>query len=305
MLLYDQRSKKQSDNFQAKKQARLWRKMVSSSKTPQRDAAQENARIEANMEAERRRVDAIEPGRKLSDPAIMRIHIGKLEEAPISKWTGRPYTPGYAAIVKKRRELPLREAGWFTQILAMLTAGHRVMIVTAPMGSGKSTQIPQMVAWYQDLRNNESSARIVCTQPSNLTARTCGERLRQEMDVAEHRWPEVVGYKYRGIDFTNSSMAIEVTTDEQLLETVLKRPQLLSDDYEFVIVDEAHERTATMDVLLLFLKEEVMRKGSTLRIIVMSATLNVDLFESYFADCPGQPAVVRVKASPRFDVAMY
>ena len=281
-------------------------RMALSSRAPAQAVAQnEYAKAVANKENERKRRLVIEPGRKISDPRVMRDQIIEFERLPINRWTRQPRMLGYAAVAKTRETLSLRQDEQFTQILAMLLAEPRVMIMTAPMGSGKSTQIPQLVAWYQLLRNNENSKGIVCTQPSDLTAKTCGERLRHEMDVAERGYPDIVGYKYRGVKFVDSRTKITIMTDEQLLKSVMMQPQSLSENYEFVIIDEVHERTVATDVLLLFLKEEIKRKDSKLRLIIMSATLDTERFRLYFAEYPRGPAVVRFEVPPRFEVNIY
>ncbi|KAJ6455674.1 P-loop containing nucleoside triphosphate hydrolase protein [Mycena sanguinolenta] len=143
-------------------------------------------------------------------------------------------------------------------------------------GSGKTTQIPQFVA-YSDLPHTKGKL-IACTQPRRVAAMSVAKRVADEMDVQLGRH---VGYSIRFEDMTESGTTfLKYMTDGMLLREAMNDPNL--ERYSTIILDEAHERTLATDILMGLLKA-LAKKRSDLKIIVMSATLDAVKFQKYFS----------------------
>ncbi|MES1922620.1 hypothetical protein MHBO_004137 [Bonamia ostreae] len=144
-------------------------------------------------------------------------------------------------------------------------------------GSGKTTQIPQFLleAGYA-----KSGRIICCTQPRRVAAMSVAKRVSSELDV---KLGEQVGYTIRFDDNTGPSTKLKYLTDGMLLREAMHDPILKK--YSVVIIDEAHERTVSTDVLMGMLKE-VLLKRSDLKLVIMSATLDFEKFQQYFDGAP-------------------
>ncbi|KAJ8094490.1 DEAH-box ATP-dependent RNA helicase prp43 [Marasmius tenuissimus] len=142
-------------------------------------------------------------------------------------------------------------------------------------GSGKTTQIPQFVA-YSDLPHTKGKL-VACTQPRRVAAMSVARRVADEMDVELGRH---VGYSIRFEDMTEAGTTfLKYMTDGMLLREAMNDPNL--ERYSTIILDEAHERTLATDILMGLLKE-IARRRSDLKIIIMSATLDAVKFQKYF-----------------------
>lgn len=161
---------------------------------------------------------------------------------------------------------------------------NQVIVVEAPTGSGKTTQIPQML-FEAGL---DGWGMIGVTQPRRIAAFGVSKRIAQEMEA---NFGGLVGYKMRFDDFTTENTKIKIMTDGILLEELRSDPLLRK--YSILIVDEAHERSLNIDFILGLLKE-VVKERSDFKVIISSATINASLFSSYFNDAP----VVSVQTEP-------
>ncbi|KAI9753468.1 MAG: hypothetical protein M4579_005152 [Chaenotheca gracillima] len=149
-----------------------------------------------------------------------------------------------------------------------------VTIVVGQTGSGKTTQIPQFLeqaGWCAD------GKVIAVTQPRRVAATTVAARVAEEMGC---KLGEEVGYSIRFEDVTSASTRIKFLTDGMLLREALVDPLLSR--YSVIMVDEAHERSLSTDVLLGILKK-ISKKRKDLRIVVSSATLQAEDFLRFFA----------------------
>nr|WP_225314468.1 ATP-dependent RNA helicase HrpA [Marinobacter halotolerans] len=153
---------------------------------------------------------------------------------------------------------------------------HQVVIIAGETGSGKTTQIPKiclnMGLGIQGL--------IGHTQPRRIAARTVAGRIAEELG---ERTGEQVGYQIRFTDTTSEQSRLKVMTDGILLSEVqhdrfLKR-------YDTIIIDEAHERSLNIDFLLGYLKQ-LLPKRPDLKVIITSATIEVERFSEFFGDAP-------------------
>jgi len=175
------------------------------------------------------------------------------------------------------------------EIIALLRA-HPVLIVAGDTGSGKSTQLPQ----YCLEIGRGIEGLIAHTQPRRLAARALAGRIAEELAQPVGR---SVGYRVRFADRVSDGTRLVLMTDGMLLAELNADPMLRR--YDTVIVDEAHERTMNVDLLLGVLKRLVARRAD-LKVIVTSATLDVERMAKFFDDAPvvtasgrGHPIEVR------------
>lgn len=180
---------------------------------------------------------------------------------------------------KTRRRLPI--FGHRAKLVSAI-AQHQVVILVGETGSGKTTQIPQYI--YESDRAN---ARIAITQPRRVAAITVAQRVCEE--VGRGALGETVGYTVRFDDTTSKRTQLKFMTDGMLVREALLFPAL--DRYSVVVLDEAHERTLQTDILFGVVKQ-AMRKRKDLKVVVMSATLDVALFRTFFADF--SPEVIQI-----------
>ncbi|KAF2497028.1 P-loop containing nucleoside triphosphate hydrolase protein [Lophium mytilinum] len=146
-----------------------------------------------------------------------------------------------------------------------------VTIVVGQTGSGKTTQIPQ----YLDQAGWSSKEK--CIAPRRVAATTVATRVAEEMRC---KLGQEVGYSIRFEDATSAATRIKFLTDGLLLREALVDPLLSR--YSVIMVDEAHERSLSSDILLGLLKK-IRKKRSDLRIVVSSATLDAENFLQFFA----------------------
>ncbi|KAM5343065.1 hypothetical protein ACJ41O_014031 [Fusarium nematophilum] len=150
---------------------------------------------------------------------------------------------------------------------------HPVTIIIGQTGSGKTTQIPQFLeraGWCSD------GKIIGITQPRRVAATTVAVRVAEELGCEVGK---DVGYSIRFEDVTSASTKIKFLTDGLLIREALVDPLLTR--YSVIMVDEAHERSISTDILLGLLKK-IRRKRPDLRIIISSATLQAREFLDFF-----------------------
>ena len=152
--------------------------------------------------------------------------------------------------------------------------GCQILVFVGETGSGKTTQIPQFVLF--DEVSSRSRKLVACTQPRRVAAMSVAQRVASEMDVT---LGEEVGYSIRFEDVTGPKTMLKYMTDGMLLREAMHDPDL--NRYSTLILDEAHERTLATDVLMGLLKEVAVRRPD-LKIIIMSATLDAQKFQTYF-----------------------
>lgn len=175
-------------------------------------------------------------------------------------------------------------------------AERQTAIIVGETGSGKTTQIPQLLFQHGYTDNN---LMIGITQPRRMAAITVSQRVAYEMGTDPG---VVVGFKVRFEDMTSESTLIKFMTDGILLREALHDKLLKK--YGVIILDEAHERTISTDILFGVVKaaQEIRNRlgHPELRIIIMSATMDIDHFAEYF----GVPDALLLKGR-EFKVTTY
>ncbi len=161
------------------------------------------------------------------------------------------------------------------EILALL-ARYQVIVVAGDTGSGKSTQLPK-ICWAAGLAER---GLIGHTQPRRIAARSVAERVASELQVP---LGDLVGYHVRFHDQYSKNTRIKLMTDGILLSEIQRDPLLKS--YAVIILDEAHERSLSIDFLLGYLKTLVLKRRD-LKVIITSATLDHTRFAEHFHKAP-------------------
>ena len=151
----------------------------------------------------------------------------------------------------------------------------QILVFVGETGSGKTTQIPQFVL-FDDLPQSRGKL-VACTQPRRVAAMSVAQRVANEMDV---ELGGEVGYSIRFDDCTGPKTILKYMTDGMLLREAMHDHDLTR--YSTIILDEAHERTLATDILMASLKEVALRRPD-LKIIIMSATLDAQKFQTYFS----------------------
>ncbi|WP_428848500.1 ATP-dependent RNA helicase HrpA [Shewanella marinintestina] len=160
--------------------------------------------------------------------------------------------------------------------IAAAIANNQVVIVAGETGSGKTTQLPKICLEL----GLGTRGLIGHTQPRRLAARSVATRIAEEMNTP---LGEAVGFKVRFADAINDTSYIKLMTDGILLAELTNDKYL--NQYDTIIIDEAHERSLNIDFILGYLKN-VLSKRPDLKVIITSATIDVDRFSKHFNNAP-------------------
>src|SRR6185437_3863075 len=176
----------------------------------------------------------------------------------------RPFFPSELPVVAKR------------DLIAKAIVENQVIVLCGETGSGKTTQLPKIC-----LELGRGVAGLIGhTQPRRIAARSVAARIAQELQTTIGH---AVGYKVRFSDHVSPNTYIKLMTDGILLaETQGDR---LLEQYDTIIVDEAHERSLNIDFLLGYLRQLLPRRPD-LKIIITSATIDPQRFSKHFNDAP-------------------
>lgn len=188
------------------------------------------------------------------------------KEAPLGRRTDM-------SIADQRKSLPVYH---FKKQFLQAVKEHQVLVVVGETGSGKTTQLTQYLAEA----GFANDGIIGCTQPRRVAAMSVAKRVAEEVGC---KLGEEVGYTIRFEDCTSPATKIKYMTDGMLQREVLMDPDMKR--YSVIMLDEAHERTISTDVLFALLKK-TMKRRPDFKVIVTSATLDADKFSVYFNSCP-------------------
>ncbi|KAI1401032.1 P-loop containing nucleoside triphosphate hydrolase protein [Hypoxylon fuscum] len=216
-------------------------------------------------------------------------------------------TSGDPSLLKSRKALPI----WThqTEIRTRLQDDD-VLLIVGETGSGKSTQVPQFLCdepWCRRKKARVQSdtvnvgGMIAITQPRRVAATTLAGRVSREMGTplgSSREGP--VGYSVRFDHNVPKGTKIKFLTEGMLLQELLRDPNLRQ--YSAVIVDEIHERSVDVDLIAGFLKQILSsdksgRGGIPLKVVIMSATADVEKIQDFFAPQSSSSAIqlLRIK----------
>ncbi len=160
--------------------------------------------------------------------------------------------------------------------ICALIKKHQVLIVAGETGSGKSTQLPKIcLAAGQGI-----FGQIAHTQPRRIAARAIAARLAEELKVDLGKG---VGYRVRFEEKCSEQDYIRVLTDGMLLAEA--QTDHFLNQYDTIIIDEAHERSLNIDFLFGVIKQ-LLQKRKDLKVIITSATIDTEKFSKHFNDAP-------------------
>lgn len=184
-----------------------------------------------------------------------------------------------------------------SEVIKQAILQNQVTILCGETGSGKTTQLPKICL---DVGLG-IRGKIGHTQPRRLAARAVSQRIAEELNT---QLGNEVGFKVRFSDRSNDDSYIKLMTDGILLAECNHDPFL--NQYDTIIIDEAHERSLNIDFLLGYLRRLIIKRKD-LKIIITSATIDPDRFAVHFDDAPvinvsGRTYPVEVRYRPLLDV---
>jgi ATP-dependent helicase HrpA len=224
----------------------------------------DRSRLAARLRAAESRLDRNHPANEML--AVIADEIARSAEKRAKRLANlpKPTYPDPLPVVEKR------------QIIADAIAANQMTILCGETGSGKTTQLPKICL---DIGRGVDGF-IGHTQPRRIAARSVATRIAQELSTP---LGQAVGYKVRFGDHTLPTSYIKLMTDGILLaETQGDR---LLEQYDTIIIDEAHERSLNIDFLLGYL-HQLLPKRPDLKLIITSATIDPLRFSKHFHDAP-------------------
>jgi HrpA-like RNA helicase len=201
-----------------------------------------------------------------------------------------------ARIRRQARQLPAREPVFVREVCRKLDtdewgvgSGNRVVMIQGGTGSGKSSQIPQILL-------DELGGPVLCTQPRRLAAASIAQRVAQERGC---RLGSEVGYHIGAKRVAGDCTRLLFATCGITLEMLRTGGPAALKDFAFVVLDEVHERSSESDLVLACIHQYMKRELPDLRLVLMSATFDHERYKEYFADVGEGEAVPRIPVPQR------
>jgi ATP-dependent RNA helicase DHX57 len=230
--------------------------------------------IEAGVTSAVKQSHAARPAHAKRTAAQLRTQSAELRK----QFAALRETSAYKAMQPARHRLP---AWQHCDELVNAVKNNSVVVISGETGCGKTTQVPQFL--LDDLLGGDAaaSASLLCTQPRRLAAIGVAERVAAERG---EKCGQTVGYAIRLERKASAATKLLYCTTGVLLRRLAHDPTL--DGVSHIVVDEVHERSAESDFLLVLLRRILRDTRKDLRVILMSATLDADLFARYFGGAP-------------------
>ena len=184
----------------------------------------------------------------------------------------KPYSDKYKELAKKWKMFPVYQK--VHDIINDIN-NNQVLLLTSLTGSGKSVLMPKIV-----LHTLNYNSKIAMTLPKQIIAKSAAEFAASTLDV---ELGQEVGYQYKGSPSNSKSDKTKIlyATDGTIVARALKDPQL--SDFDAILVDEVHEAKTSIHFLI-YLLRETLKLRPNFKIILMSATINTEIFSAYFKD---------------------
>lgn len=177
------------------------------------------------------------------------------------------------SVIEYNEDLPVTQS---LDKIRELLLNNQVVVIAGETGSGKTTQIPKLCLELGFAKQG----LIGHTQPRRIAATSVAKRIAEELHTELGR---LVGYKIRFNDIMSPHTQIKLMTDGIILAELVNDPLL--EQYSCLIIDEAHERSLNNDFILGYLKH-IHKQRPDLKIIITSATIEVERFSKHFGNCP-------------------
>lgn len=216
----------------------------------------------------RRQLHNLEKNSESSDSAV-----DKLTEAIDASVALREQRLAAVPVIEFPENLPIADK---RDTIAAAIRDNQVVVVAGETGSGKTTQLPKICLEL----GRGVRGLIGHTQPRRIAARTVADRIAEELHSTLGK---EVGYQVRFTDHSGPQTYIKLMTDGILLAEVQNDRYL--NKYDTIIIDEAHERSLNIDFLLGYLKT-ILPKRPDLKVIITSATIDVQRFSQHFDNAP-------------------
>ena len=173
----------------------------------------------------------------------------------------------------KQKKLPI-----FNRVKVILDSigSEQVVVISGDTGCGKSTQVPKYI--YLQARSQGRRVKIICTQPRRMAALNLAKRVAIELSES---LGGIVGYQISLDSRQNDRTAILYVTNGIFLQALIHDQNIFS-EVTHVILDEVHERDIDSDFTMIAMKH-LLRGNPQLKLILMSATINTQLFVNYFS----------------------
>ncbi|XP_071743845.1 3'-5' RNA helicase YTHDC2 isoform X2 [Lepeophtheirus salmonis] len=176
-------------------------------------------------------------------------------------------------IQETTQKLPIHN---FKDLIMSSIDTHQVCLVTGPTGCGKTTQIPQYL--LECASDTQNHVRIVCTEPRRFAVLSTAERVALERGES---LGTTVGYQIRLESMTSPKTALYFCTIGILLRSLMGDIESFLHSLTHIILDEVHERSVQTDFLLTVLRE-YLHKFPNIKLILISASTEIDLLTDYF-----------------------
>ncbi|KAI5679650.1 hypothetical protein M9H77_00877 [Catharanthus roseus] len=181
------------------------------------------------------------------------------------------------AMLSFREKLPAYKVK--TEFLNAVAA-NQVLVVSGETGCGKTTQLPQFILEEEISSLRGAHCSIICTQPRRISAISVAARISSERG---ENLGDTVGYQIRLDSERSAQTRLLFCTTGVLLRQLVQDPDLRGVSH--LMIDEIHERGMNEDFLLIIIRDLLPRRPD-LRLILMSATINAELFSKYFGNAP-------------------
>ena len=202
--------------------------------------------------------------------------------------------PKLAELRQKREELPMTQ---YRAKVIDIVSNNTYSIIVGATGSGKTTQVPQILLDKAIAEGYGANCNIICTQPRRIAATSVARRVANER---AEKLQDSVGYHVRfDAKLPQIGGSITYCTAGILLQQLQHSPDDVLDGTSHLVIDEVHERDIVVDFLLIILKKVMTQRvalgKATPKVVLMSATMDTELFAAYFkhtapgsasTDCP-------------------
>ncbi|EGN98639.1 hypothetical protein SERLA73DRAFT_107710 [Serpula lacrymans var. lacrymans S7.3] len=206
----------------------------------------------------------------------------------VAEFEARQGSTAYQAMLSHRNQLPIAK---YREEITSALEYSQVLVLSGETGCGKSTQVPAFI--LEDQLSQGKPCKIYCTEPRRISALSLAQRVSLELGDAPGAvgtMSSLVGYSIRLESNTCRNTRLAFVTNGialRMLESGSGQggQGMAFDEITHLIIDEVHERTIESDFLLIVLKSLLAQK-SDLKIILMSATMDVEKISKFFGGCP-------------------